>query len=74
MARLAKDRETLLAIYDFPAQHWKRVRATNPVESSFAAVRRRTTKTKGCLSRRTAPTMVFQLCLSAQRRSAGWAA
>jgi hypothetical protein len=41
---------------------------TNPVESTFATVRLRTTKTKGCLSRRTALTMVFRLCQSAQRR------
>ena len=63
-----KDREALLAFYDFPAEHWKHVRTTNPVESTFATVRLRTTKTKGCLSRRTALTMVFRLCLSAQRR------
>jgi transposase-like protein len=68
VACLVKDRETLLAFYDFPAEHWKHVRTTNPVESTFATVRLRTTKTKGCLSRRTALTMVFRLCLSAQRR------
>jgi putative transposase len=68
VACLVKDRETLLAFYDFPAEHWKHVRTTNPVESTFATVRLRTTKTKGCLSRRTALTMVFRLCRSAQRR------
>jgi putative transposase len=68
VACLVKDREPLLAFYDFPAEHWKHVRTTNPVESTFATVRLRTTKTKGCLSRRTALTMVFRLCLSAQRR------
>ena len=67
-ACLVKDREPLLAFYDFPAEHWKHVRTTNPVESTFATVRLRTTKTKGCLSRRTALTMVFRLCQSAQRR------
>jgi putative transposase len=67
-ACLVRDRETLLAFYDFPAEHWKHVRTTNPVESTFATVRLRTTRTKGCLSRRTALTMVFRLCLSAQRR------
>ena len=49
VACLVKDRETLLAFYDFPAEHWKHVRTTNPVESTFATVRLRTTKTKGCL-------------------------
>jgi putative transposase len=68
VACLVKDREELLAFYDFPAEHWKHVRTTNPVESTFATVRLRTTKTKGCLSRRTALTMVFRLCQSAQRR------
>jgi putative transposase len=68
VACLVKDRQTLLAFYDFPAEHWKHVRTTNPVESTFATVRLRTTKTRGCLSRRTALTMVFRLCLSAQRR------
>jgi putative transposase len=50
---LAKDREALLAFYDFPAEHWKHVRSTNPVESTFATVRLRTDKTNGCLSRKT---------------------
>ena len=68
MACLAKDREALLTFYDFPAEHWKHIRSTNPVESTFATVRLRTTKTRGCLSRKTALTMVFRLCQSAQRR------
>jgi transposase-like protein len=68
VACLVRDRAALLAFYDFPAEHWKHVRTTNPVESTFATVRLRTTKTRGCLSRRTALTMVFRLCQSAQRR------
>ena len=51
---LARDRERLLTFYDFPAEHWKHVRSTNPIESTFATVRQRTTRTKGCLSRNTA--------------------
>ena len=66
-ACLAKDREVLLAFYDFPAEHWKHVRSTNPVESTFATVRLRTDKTKGCLSRATALAMVFKLTRSAER-------
>jgi putative transposase len=66
-ACLAKDREALLAFYDFPAEHWKHVRSTNPVESTFATVRLRTDKTKGCLSRATALAMVFKLARSAER-------
>lgn len=68
VAGLAKDRDVLLAFYDFPAEHWKHIRTTNPIESTFATVRLRTTKTKGCLSRMTAFTMVFKLCQSASKK------
>ena len=64
---LAKDREALLAFYDFPAEHWKHIRSTNPVESTFATVRLRTDQTKGCLSRATALALVFKLAKSAER-------
>lgn len=65
---LTKDRNDLLAFYDFPAEHWKHIRTTNPIESTFATVRHRTTKTKGCLSRQTALAMTFRLMLSAKRK------
>ena len=65
---LTKDREALLAFYAVPAEHWKHVRTTNPVESTFATVRLRTDKTKGCLSRETALAMVFKLAKSAERQ------
>jgi putative transposase len=64
-ACLAKDREALLAF--FPAEHWKHVRTSNPIESTFATVRLRTDQTKGCLSRQTALAMVFKLAKSAER-------
>jgi putative transposase len=64
---LTKDREVLLTFYDFPAEHWKHVRTTNPIESTFATVRLRTDKTKGCLSRQTALAMVYKLARSAER-------
>jgi putative transposase len=67
-ACLSKDRDVLLTFYDFPAEHWVHLRTTNPVESTFATVRLRTNKTRGCLSRETAFTMVFKLCLSAEKR------
>ena len=66
--RLIKDRERLLSFYDFPAEHWKHIRTTNPIESTFATVRLRTAKTKGCLSRKTALAMVYKLILSAKRK------
>jgi putative transposase len=64
---LAKDREALLTFHDFPAEHWKHIRTSNPIESTFATVRLRTSKTKGCLSRQTALAMVFKLAKSAER-------
>lgn len=65
---LEKDRETLLAFYDFPAAHWQHIRTSNPIESTFATVRLRTNKTRGCVSRQTILSMVFQLGQSAQKR------
>ena len=65
-ACLAKDRETLLAFYDFPAEHWKHIRTSNPIESTFATVRHRTTRAKGCLSHETGVIMVFKMIQTAQ--------
>lgn len=64
---LEKDRDELLAFYDFPAEHWKHIRTTNPIESTFATVRHRTKRSKGCLSRETAFIMVFKLIKNAER-------
>lgn len=63
---LQKDRDMLLAFYDFPAEHWSHIRTTNPVESTFATVRLRTAKIRGCVSRNTILALVFRLGLSAQ--------
>lgn len=64
---LEKDRDALIAFYDFPAEHWKHLRSTNPIESTFATVRLRTAKVRGCFSRETVLTMVFQLARCAQK-------
>lgn len=64
---LAKDRDALLAFYDFPAEHWKHLRTSNPIESTFATVRHRTIRAKGCLSNATALAMVFKLADAAQK-------
>ena len=66
VGKLTKDRDVLLTFYDFPAEHWKHIRTTNPIESTFATVRHRTGKTKGCLSRKTGLAMAFKLMMSAQ--------
>jgi putative transposase len=60
VACLTKDREALLAFFDFPAEHWDHLRTSNPIESVFATVRHRTVRTKGALSAKTAKLMVFK--------------
>ena len=65
---LAKDRDVLLSFYDFPAEHWKHLRTTNPIESTFATIRLRHRRTKGCGTRRASLTMMFKLAQSAQKR------
>jgi len=64
---LTKDRENLFSFYDFPATHWIHIRTTNPVESTFATVRLRTHKTKGCGSRNATLSMVFKLTMEAAK-------
>ena len=64
---LVKDRDALLAFYDFPAEHWKHLRTSNVIESSFATVRHRTVRSKGCLSNRTALAMIFKLAEAAEK-------
>jgi len=64
---LAKDRDVLLTFYDFPAEHWIHLRTTNPIESTFATVRLRTRRTKGCGTRLATLTMVFKLARCAER-------
>lgn len=64
---LTKDRETLLTLFDFPAEHWDHLRTTNPIESVFATVRHRTVRTKGSLSPTTAKLMVFKLLCAASK-------
>jgi transposase-like protein len=65
---LAKDRDALLAFYDFPAVHWIHLRTTNPIESTFATVRLRTVKSRGCGSRTSILSTVFKLAQSAEQR------
>ena len=67
VACLTKDRDALLAFYDFPAEHWRHIRTTNPIESVFATVRHRTVRTKGCLSHGTTLAMVFKLITTASK-------
>ncbi|MBM9617093.1 IS256 family transposase, partial [Desulfobulbus rhabdoformis] len=68
MECLEKDKEQLLAFYDFPAPHWQHIRTSNPIESTFATVRLRTDKTRGCVARRTILAMVYKLGMSAEKK------
>ena len=64
---LVKDREELLAFFDFPAQHWQSIRTSNPIESAFATIRHRTKRTKGCLTRDGMLHMMFKLGQCAEK-------
>ena len=67
---LEKGRKKLLAFYDFPAMHWLSLRTTNPIESTFATILKRTRRSKGCLSRMRMLCMMFKLGLCAQHKLA----
>jgi len=66
---LTKDRENMLAFFDFPAEHWTHIRSSNVIESTFATIRHRTDRTKGCLTRTGMLAMIFKLGMSAEH---GW--
>src|SRR5260370_10932228 len=65
---LAKDRDTLLTFYDFPAEHWLHIRTTNPIESTFATVRLRTARTRGCVARAGLLATVFKLTMTREHK------
>ena len=65
---LEKDQEKLLTFYDFPAEHWKSLRTTNPIESTSATVRHRTSRARGCVACSTMLALVFRLVASAAKR------
>jgi hypothetical protein len=71
MECLEKNKDEMLAFYDIPAAHWQHIRTSNPIESTFATVRLRTAKTRGCVARHTILSMVFKLGQSAQKRWRG---
>jgi putative transposase len=60
--------ESLLAYYDYPVEHWRHLRTTNPIESPFATVRSRTDLTKGPGSREAGVAMIFKLLEAAEGR------
>jgi transposase-like protein len=68
VACMTKDKDAMLAFFDFPAEHWGHLRTSNPIESVFATVRHRTVRTKGALSQKTAKLMVFTLIQAATKK------
>ena len=64
---LRRDQAELLTFFDFPAEHWKHIRTTNPIESTFSTVRHRTRQTKGCGSREATLMMVYKLGREAEK-------
>jgi putative transposase len=65
--KIEKDRDSLLAFYNFPAEHWQHIRTTNPIESTFATVRHRTSRTRNCVSRPTFLGLAFKLIEEAEK-------
>src|SRR3990172_1806382 len=65
--KIEKDSGSLLAFYDFPSEHWQHIRTTNPIESTFATVRHRTTRTRNCVSRPTFLGLAFKLIEEAEK-------
>lgn len=66
-ACLARDRDELLAFYDFPAAHWTHLRTTNVIESAFATIRHRSSRAKGCVTRQTMLSMIYKMGLRAEK-------
>ncbi len=66
-ACLTKDKDDLFTFYSFPGIHWTHIRTTNPIESTFATVRLRAKRTKGCGNRKATLTMVWKLCCEAEK-------
>jgi transposase-like protein len=65
---LQKDRNEMLAFYDFPAQHWQSILTSNPIGSSFGTIRHRTKRSKGCVSRDGMSHMMFRLGQCAEKK------
>jgi len=65
---LVKDKDVLFEYYNFPAEHWQHIRSTNPIESTFATVRHRTRRTKGCGTRRATLSMTYKLAMEAEKK------
>ena len=65
--KLTKDEDALLAFYDFPAEHWIHIRTTNPIESTFATVRHRSSRTRNCVSRATFLGLAYKLMEEAEK-------
>jgi transposase-like protein len=68
VSKITEEKEALLTFYDYPAEHWRHLRTSNPIESTFAPVRARTDITKGPGSRQAGLAMIFKLIEAAEGR------
>lgn len=68
VSKITSEKEALLAFYDYPAEHWRHLRTTNPIESTFAPMRARTDLTKGPGSREAGLAMIYKLMEAAEGR------
>ena len=67
VATLERDWERMVTFYDFPQQHWRHLRTTNPVESPFASVRLRTNAGKRYKRVQSATALIWRLLMVAEK-------
>lgn len=67
-ATLERDWERMVTFYQFPKEHWKHLRTTNPIESPFAALRLRTDAAKRFKKVENATAVIFKMLMLAEGR------
>jgi transposase-like protein len=65
---LLENQTDLLGYFDFPKEHWRHLKTTNPVESPFASVKSRIRRAKRLLRHWSALGLVYQLLMDQQTR------
>lgn len=65
---IERDWDRMVTFYDFPRQHWRHLRTTNPVESPFAALRLRTDAARRYKRVDRAIAVIWKMLLVAEKR------
>jgi putative transposase len=65
---LLEHQADLLTCFDFPKEHWRHIKTTNPIESPFAPVKSRIRRAKRLLRHWSALGLVYQLLMDQQTR------